>query len=1041
MGFIINIKDIQLKLLVTKDIWAASDKPIDQIVKHDYGNIIGYTDIKPKYYSWKIEKGSILTFAHFYKDALVFIVKKDELEQEKYEKKLFERRGEELEVSFEDRAEFLQKEIIHLISSGTMTVLEANSRWQDILGTLASTQVQKTVSKTDIQGTTYISSGKDYYPSNEQFTSFADSTISQYIDQSILPTCDYIIDKRDTIDYTFTTVYKSEWGIWEAIREIVQNSMDTETRIDIYTPNNNTIIIHDNGKGLSIKDFMLGGGEKAKLEDSKKYEKDCNPEKMVRGAHGEGMKYTFLVLSKNSELYKFYHYSRCIRATAELITSKRFKEKTLNVHLDPIKPHKGTTFILNTREDAIKEIMDYCSTRFIYHGLYINGEKISHIAYDTMSSHTNRSSKTDEDETNYKLIGHIVNTDKEEQLKLSYDPTNNVSKPLYIRGIYVKDFRSVFSYDLICPYLDSARNIVDDEQLEQQIKRIYTNLIFKGIDAKLIAEKFVRALYDGKDINFFEKSIYISNYEVKENAKKIYREIWDIIFGKNAFIETNPTLTQLAMEQIYVERDDTGNIIKEVHYKPISLESFLERIFFAADVPKDSDIVVQKTIHISISAEDLQRGGHILTKNLKDAISMLCPIYDLDPEEEVKKWDVFLVEYKTENQPPKNLWRSWNNISLETKEEIFKEIQTLYDEFSDYPLILVQGCNLPIINYNDYHNIMEIIFGSLGDSKEEISSRHPDIARYIEMFENRVIPIRQKLGYYNHENGRFGIRYDCLVERYKTFTVVIHEYAHREKEVDDIDDYDSAMGKILSVIQIGYGVILNESLIYADDIYEHYILKTIFDNISNANMPEDTRNQLLDSLNSLPENISDVIFAACTDKKTGKYQGIPFEKSILRNEGTEEEIVPDEYVLDRIPKEEKPKEEINKGQEDQEEWEKIAYLPGGDYIESSGFTRSEENLDYMLKNYNWDARNKTLIENIEFDAHQERMHSNIHVIRIEHLTEPLVTNISKKLFPNSDTNRYHWIAHTNSEDIIAFNLRDDGKYPNVPWSIRIFITW
>jgi len=39
--------------------------------------------------------------------------------------------------------------------------------------------------------------------------------------------------------------------------------------------------------------------------------------------------------------------------------------------------------------------------------------------------------------------------------------------------------------------------------------------------------------------------------------------------GKNAFIPSDPTLTQLAMEQLYVERDATDNIIREVHYKQI----------------------------------------------------------------------------------------------------------------------------------------------------------------------------------------------------------------------------------------------------------------------------------------------------------------------------------------------------------------------------------------------------------------------------------------------------------------------------------------
>lgn len=972
----------ELVFLVLKDIWLATTKPSNEHT----GNIIGWTETKPQYDNGYIEKGSILTFDHVFENALVFILTKGEIEESN------------------NTAEFLEVELTRLDKGGALALLEADEKWSEKLGIGTYETLTQTASRNHHTPGNISSVPKDnYYPvTREAFATFADSVVSKYADISILPSCDYIIDRRDTIEFPFAIDYKNEWGIWEGIREIIQNSMDTETRVDIYTPNNNTIVIHDEGKGLSIKDFRLGGGEKAKLENSKIYNQECNPEKLIRGAHGEGMKLTFLVLSKNPELYKFYHYSRCIRATAEFVTSQRFKELTLDVYLDPIQPHKGTTFILNAPSKTINELMEYCKTRFIYSNLYINGEKSSHVSYDMLSVHNPY-----KDATTYKTVGHIVDM-------YSYDPTKYIDKPLYVRGIYVRDMRTVFSYDFICPYLDSARNIVDISQVKDQIKRVYTNLEFKGISSKAVAERFVQAIYTGKDIDFIENGVYFSSYDVRISAQHIYREVWDDVFGKNAFMETESTLTQLAMEQIYVERDETGNIINETHYKPIKLNSLLERIFFASGVPKDSDIVVQQTIDVPCPIEDLEKDRNYknyLMKNLRDAISVLCPIYTLDPEEEITKWDVFLIEYKTENQPPKNLWKNWDNISPETREIIFDEIGMLYLEFHKYPIIIEKGLKLPIITLDHFDKIANV--SNL--EKKTITSQHPDVVKYIEKFENRILPVKQKLGYYDHKEKRFGIRYDCLIDRDKTFTVVIHEYAHREKEVDDIDDYDSAMGKILNVIQTGYGIILNDSLLYADQIYEHYILKTIFENITASDMSDSIRENLLNSLKKLPDNISDVIFAACKDKKTGKYE-LDFAK------------------VEKISTEE----DTGDIKQDNEEWERTAYLPGGTYIESTGFTRTEENLDYMLKNYDWDSRNKTLTENIEFDAYREGMHKDIKVIRIEHLIEPLATNISRALSPNNNINRYYWIAHTNSDDIIAFNLRDDGKYPNIPWSIRIF---
>jgi hypothetical protein len=1104
-----------LSFLVLKDIWLATTEPSEE---HIY-SIIGWTETKPQHDNGHVGKGSILIFDHIFEDVLVFTFTDDDIVQN-------------------GTPEFFQEELINLTKSGTLALLEADTRfpeiskvipletttpktvrieslsiedkdkftllvtkdiWQATTGPLGQhnnritewTDVEPqhwfgpritkgsvlrlvlistpddllyfsliknkkellvkrsfkkdnltdligrgviTLLEADKQSGTYVPTQDDnnYYPvSKEEFSTYSNSIAMEYIDQSILPSCDYIIDKRDTIEFPFAVDYKNEWSIWEGIREIIQNSMDTETRIDIYTPNNNTIVIHDEGKGLSIKDFRLGGGEKAKLEGSKKYDPECNPEKLIRGAHGEGMKLTFLVLSKNPEIYKFYHYSRCIRATAEFVQSQRFKELTLDVYLDPIQPHKGTTFILNAPSKTINELMKYCKTRFIYHNLYINGEKSSHVSYDMLSMYRSQSKYGSNKDKTYKVIGQIVDI-------YSYDPTKpeDIDKPLYVRGIYVKDLRTVFSYNFICPYLDSARNIVDISQIKGQIERIYTNLEFKGISPSVIAERFVRAIYEGKDIDFIENNVYFGSYDVKIGAQKVYRNVWDIVFGKNAFIETDSTLTQLAMEQIYVERDETDNIINEVHYKPIKLTTLLERVFFSAGVPKDYDIVVQQTIDIPYPIEDLEGDKHrnYLMKNLRDAISVLCPIYDLDPEEEIKKWDVFLVEYKSENQPPKNLWKNWDNISIAVKEEIFDEIRMLYFEFYNYPIIIEKGLKLPIIGLDYYNSIVEKV---LSLDKKTILQKYPDIAKNIEKFENRIIPVKQKLGYYNHHTKRFGIRYDCLMERNKTFTVAIHEYAHMEKEVDDIDDYDSAMGKILNVVQTGYGTILNDSLIYADQVYEHYILKTIFDSIKMSDMPKDTRDNMLNSLRVLPDSISEVIFAACVDKKTGKYEPGDIKKHIENIKY----IYPDQIEQ---PSEEVaipvaiPTEEV-KNKQQQEDWERTAYLPSGDYIESNGFTRSEENLDYMLKNYGWDAINKTLIENIEFDAHKEGLSVNIHIIRIEHLTEPLVTNISKKLFPNTKINRYYNVAHTNSDFIVAFNLRDDGKYPNIPWSLRLFI--
>ena len=78
-----------------------------------------------------------------------------------------------------------------------------------------------------------------------------------------------------------TATWRQEWGEWEAIRDIVQNSLD-ETESYRYGYDPEGFFIEDDGKGFSVRDILLG------------------PPKMkpphARGKFGEGMKIAALAL-------------------------------------------------------------------------------------------------------------------------------------------------------------------------------------------------------------------------------------------------------------------------------------------------------------------------------------------------------------------------------------------------------------------------------------------------------------------------------------------------------------------------------------------------------------------------------------------------------------------------------------------------------------------------------------------------------------------------------------------------------------------------
>lgn len=86
--------------------------------------------------------------------------------------------------------------------------------------------------------------------------------------------------KSGSIDYPVSTNYRSEWGQWEAIREIVQNAIDTGgAKVDV---NGETTIISDTGNGIGLKQLLIGESTK--------------DGKSSIGKFGEGMKFAFLTL-------------------------------------------------------------------------------------------------------------------------------------------------------------------------------------------------------------------------------------------------------------------------------------------------------------------------------------------------------------------------------------------------------------------------------------------------------------------------------------------------------------------------------------------------------------------------------------------------------------------------------------------------------------------------------------------------------------------------------------------------------------------------
>ena len=137
--------------------------------------------------------------------------------------------------------------------------------------------------------------------------------------------------------------YVHNWGIAEAIREIMQNAIDSESdgnklRIQY---NIGKLIITNIGCDLAISDLVLGSTSK---HDLTKY----------IGTYGEGFKLALVVLLRNNILVKILTNGQ--QWTPEFRKSVKFKIDTLHIDVEPQPGANGhITFVI---EDIDQDLFD-----------------------------------------------------------------------------------------------------------------------------------------------------------------------------------------------------------------------------------------------------------------------------------------------------------------------------------------------------------------------------------------------------------------------------------------------------------------------------------------------------------------------------------------------------------------------------------------------------------------------------------------------------------------------------------------------------------
>lgn len=103
----------------------------------------------------------------------------------------------------------------------------------------------------------------------------------------------------ETIVYPISTNYRKEWGEWEAVREIVQNAIDSNSKVIFdYQEDTKQLYVEDQGPGFELRHLLIGETEKDGQE--------------TIGKFGEGLKLALLTLVSQGKSVQIQSNDLCL---------------------------------------------------------------------------------------------------------------------------------------------------------------------------------------------------------------------------------------------------------------------------------------------------------------------------------------------------------------------------------------------------------------------------------------------------------------------------------------------------------------------------------------------------------------------------------------------------------------------------------------------------------------------------------------------------------------------------------------------------------
>ncbi|KKL18012.1 hypothetical protein LCGC14_2479780, partial [marine sediment metagenome] len=375
-----------------------------------------------------------------------------------------------------------------------------------------------------------------------------------------------------------TSTWRQEWGVWESIRDIVQNALD-ESETYKWGFDDQGLWISDKGKGVGVADFLLGP---PKLKPD-----------YARGKFGEGMKIAGLALVRKGYPVNVKTIGRELWIV--------FIEQVTNGKTDSLaalwRPG-GTT------QGTIWHIIGYFGTAY--------SDRFSVNLPRTAIKAQVPAPVTEPVQRYNQLIQYEFPTEE----GLSGSEVAAGGSRIYARDIYLRQINSVFSYNLWgFPLAPDRHGPEEEKQLWVDMGRLWC-----GIKDLKLLEVFFQMVKSPPILETDESHLLsLSPYQMGENPvtgktytdiivknASVWRQAWVNSFQDNAVIRTDErwdaTVKHLGYYSVSLSFDVSTAIHRVIKSDADLIQDSQERLR-EVQVIQDKDLSPRQRVHLELARE------------------------------------------------------------------------------------------------------------------------------------------------------------------------------------------------------------------------------------------------------------------------------------------------------------------------------------------------------------------------------------------------------------------------------------------------------